>query len=44
MWWPPATADGATGSADAAEVRQAASRLRSYFSGTPPLYAIVLTK
>lgn len=32
------------GSADAAEVRQAASRLRSYFSGTPPLYAIVLTK
>lgn len=31
-------------SADSAEVRQAASRLRAYFSGTPPLYAIVLTK
>ena len=28
--------------ADSAEVRQAASRLRSYFSGTPPLYAVVL--
>ncbi|HMS61067.1 MAG TPA: hypothetical protein PKD63_02230 [Solirubrobacteraceae bacterium] len=31
-------------SAESAEVRQAAARLRSYFSGTPPLYAIVLTK
>mgnify|MGYP000879345799 FL=1 len=25
-----------------AEVRQAASRLRAYFAGTPPLYAVVL--
>jgi hypothetical protein len=24
------------------EVRQAASRLRSYYAGTPPLYAVVL--
>ncbi len=30
--------------ADSDEVRQAAARLRSYFSGTPPLYAVVLTK
>ena len=29
-------------SADTPEVRQAAARLRSYFAGTPPLYAIVL--
>ncbi len=28
--------------ADSDEVRTAAARLRSYFSGTPPLYAIVL--
>ncbi len=30
--------------ADSDEVRQAAARLRSYFSGTPPLYAVVLKK
>lgn len=28
--------------ADSDEVRQAAARLRSYFAGTPPLYAVVL--
>ncbi len=28
--------------ADSDEVRQAAARLKTYFSGTPPLYAIVL--
>ena len=30
--------------ADSDEVRQAAARLRSYFNGTPPLYAVVLKK
>ena len=30
--------------ADSAEVQQAAARLRTYFNGTPPLYAVVLKK